>query len=181
MKSNIEKSTTNKKNVLARTAAAVGLVAAMSAGVMASEAGASSAHNNKSVFPFKTEKNVPEPPFYNLVMDIINLNNGGQISVTEKPVNLPGEVNVATGNPIVIKESGKTYYAYFQSPGLSFDQKVGPAAIAEQMALIEAPKSQSHVKTEPAHLDKIGLLVDSNSMQVGFAIQTPGQKDPLKP
>ncbi len=172
-KNNLEKNIINSrtKSNLGKTVVAAMAIATLGSG-LSSEAGASqlNPHNNKTI-----EKAIPEPPFYNLVNQIYSLEAGGMARVTSKPVNLPGAVETAKGNPIVIKDGKNTYWAYSQSEGLDYNQKV-PATVAEQLVIIKQPASAGHVKTEFAHLNKSGLLVDPNSMEVGYAHQPPGLK-----
>ncbi len=172
-KNNLENKKTSNlfNNHLGKTAIGLAVVATSLVSGF-SEAGASQTHKDHNT---TIEKGIPEPPFYNLVKQIYTLEAGGMVKVTNKPVNLPGAIETAKGNPIVFKDGKNTYWAYSQSEGLDYNQKV-PATVAEQMVIIKQPASAGHVKTEFARLDKTGLLVDPNSMEVGYAHQPAGLK-----
>lgn len=142
------------RTFLAALALAAGGVRANSA-----DAGTRPAHNQ----PTETSE------FNALTQVITGLEQGKQADVVANNINVPGSISDAIGRPLVFRVGNQTYYAYTQGHEPNFDQKRA-GDVANGMAIVEKPKTDSQISLGTAHLNKDGVLVDQNMLAVGYSI-----------
>lgn len=107
-----------------------------------------------------------ETPAQVLDNELNNLNNGGTVEVTDANVEIPGAIGETVGRPIVFRAGSREYFAYIQRG----DQII----TSENVVMILEPPKDHNVPLTEAHENKSGILVDSNELEVGYAIGSGG-------
>jgi hypothetical protein len=144
-----------------RAVAAVSAFALAATGIGAAEASATPNQSQRSAI------SAEGIPLVSLARVISSLDKGGAAQVSAEPIDIPGPIGDAQGEPIVFKAGGHNYLAYTQEHEPNFSN--APLEVARTMNIVEEPASDVDMPLTEAHLDKTGILVNEDEAAVGFS------------